>query len=331
MNLRPLGTTGLSVTPIGLGLAALGRPGYINLGHAEDLKHNYKVAAMQAHTHVVLDAAWQRGIRYFDAARSYGRAEEFLGNWLRDKAIHVGDVTIGSKWGYTYTAGWQVEAEHHEIKDHTLPVLQRQWRETRQNLGDYVRLYQIHSATLESGVLTNREVLHELAHLKNQGLKIGLTLSGPDQAETLRVALAIQMDGLRLFDCVQATYNLLEVSAGPILQEAHAAGMGIIIKEALANGRLTPRNDDPEFANTMRQLVQEANRLNTTVDGLALATVLHQSWVDVVLSGTATLEHLHANLKALEVQWDEEATFELGKITEAPAIYWKRRKTLRWN
>ncbi|MBZ0319042.1 MAG: aldo/keto reductase [Anaerolineae bacterium] len=331
MNLRPLGTTGLSVTPIGLGLAALGRPGYVNLGHAEDLSHNYDVSAMQAHTHAMLDAAWQAGIRYFDVARSYGRAEEFLGNWLRGRAIHVGDVTVGSKWGYTYTAGWQVEAEHHEIKEHTLPILQRQWAETQANLGDYLQLYQIHSATPESGVLTNHEVLHELAHLKNRGLKIGLTLSGSDQVKTLRMAMAIRIEGLRLFDCVQATYNLLETSAGSVLQEAHAAGMGVIIKEALANGRLTPRNHDTEFADTMRQLKQQANRLNTTLDGLALAAVLRQSWADVVLSGAATLEHLRANLKALEVRWDEEATSELGKITEPPSIYWKRRKTLRWN
>ena len=70
---------------IGLGLAALGRPGYINLGHADDLGRNYDVAAMRAHAHAVLDAAWGAGVRYFDAARSYGRAEEFLGDWLRTR------------------------------------------------------------------------------------------------------------------------------------------------------------------------------------------------------------------------------------------------------
>ena len=63
---------------MGLGLAALGRPGYINLGHATDLSRDYDVAAMADHAHTVLDAAWAAGIRYFDAARSYGRAEEFL-------------------------------------------------------------------------------------------------------------------------------------------------------------------------------------------------------------------------------------------------------------
>jgi len=69
-----LGDTGLVVSRIGVGLAALGRPGYINLGHAGDLD----VPAMEARAHAVLAAAWQASVRYFDVARSYGRVEEFL-------------------------------------------------------------------------------------------------------------------------------------------------------------------------------------------------------------------------------------------------------------
>src|SRR5271165_1955455 len=112
---RLLGTTGLTVTPLGLGLAALGRPGYINLGHATDLAFDYDVAAMEARAHAALDAAWLAGVRYFDAARSYGRAEEFLGRWLAARRIPPGAAAIGSKWGYVYTAAWQVVAERHEV------------------------------------------------------------------------------------------------------------------------------------------------------------------------------------------------------------------------
>ena len=66
------------VTKIGLGLAALGRPGYINLGHAVDLNHNYDLESMESHAHEIMELAYQKGIRYFDAARSYGKAEEFF-------------------------------------------------------------------------------------------------------------------------------------------------------------------------------------------------------------------------------------------------------------
>jgi len=116
---------------IGLGLAALGRPGYINLGHADDLARRYDVAEMRDHAGAVLDAAWSGGVRYFDAARSYGRAEEFLASWLAAHAIDPAAVTIGSKWGYAYTAGWKATAEVHEVKEHSIARLGQQIVESR--------------------------------------------------------------------------------------------------------------------------------------------------------------------------------------------------------
>lgn len=328
---RLLGTTGLSVTPLGLGLAALGRPGYINLGHAADLAHDYDVAAMEARAHAILDAAWAAGIRYFDAARSYGRAEEFLGRWLATRRIPRGAATVGSKWGYVYTAGWRVAAEKHEVKDHSLPVLRRQYAESRALLGSHLDLYQVHSATLDSGVLDNPAVIGELARLKADGVRVGLSLSGPRQGQTLRRAQTIAVDGRRLFDCVQATWNLLERSAGPELAEASAAGMGVVIKEALANGRLTARNEEPAFAPRRRVLEDHAGRLGTTVDAVALAAALAQPWTDVVLTGAVTGEQLASNLGALAVAPDEVVEGRLRTLEEAVEEYWSRRGQLAWN
>lgn len=325
-------TTTLYPSRIGLGLAALGRPGYINLGHSIDLHQSYTVSAMQTQANRVLDAAWAGGIRYFDTARSYGLAEQFLHDWLALRSIAPERVSVGSKWGYTYTAGWQVEATAHEVKEHSLARLTTQLQETNHLLGSYLRLYQIHSATLESGVLINKAVLGALANLRaEQGVAIGLSLSGTGQAETLLRAMAITVDGVRLFDSVQATWNLLERAAGDALRQARAAGVRVIIKEALANGRLTLRNQEPAF-NAKRALLQgEAQRLETTIDALALAAVLAQPWVDVVLSGAATVEQLHANLAALSVRLDEEAHHRLEGLVEAPERYWATRSALPWN
>jgi aryl-alcohol dehydrogenase-like predicted oxidoreductase len=106
MESRPLGATGLSVSRLGLGLVALGRPGYINIGHDADIGSDRAVATMESRAHAVLDAAWSAGICYFDAARSYGRAEAFLASWLASRKIPPSQMTVGSKWGYTYTANW---------------------------------------------------------------------------------------------------------------------------------------------------------------------------------------------------------------------------------
>jgi len=331
MELRVLGRTRHRVSRLGLGLAALGRPGYINVGHAEDLDRCYDVELMRERTHAVLDAAWVAGVRYFDAARSYGRAEEFLASWLAKRGIVSAAVTVGSKWGYTYTAGWRTEAEHHEVKDHSLAVLERQIGESRAVLGTHLDLYQIHSATLESGVLENPAVLGSLAQLRRQGLSIGLSVSGPRQAETLRLAMQVAVDGQALFDCVQATWNLLERSAGDALAEAHRAGMGVIIKEGLANGRLTARYNDRAFDAKRDRLRAVAAELGVSVDGLALAAILAQPWVDVVLSGAATVEHLASNLSALRVVWNEAVSRELEPLIETPTEYWSSRGRLPWN
>jgi aryl-alcohol dehydrogenase-like predicted oxidoreductase len=279
----------------------------------------------------VLDAAYAAGVRYVDAARGYGRAEEFLAAWLRSHPVE--DVLVGSKWGYAYTAGWQTQATTHEVKDHTLSMLARQLAESRSLLGERLRLYQIHSATEASGVLERPEVLDRLAELKASSapLLIGLTLSCADAARTLECALEIERDGWRLFDTVQATWNALEPSLGPLLASARAAGMGVIVKEALANGRLTTRNTEPAFAERRAILERLAARLGCALDQLALAWALDQPWADCVLSGATTVAQVCSNADALDVRLDEAARVELSALAETPEDYWRARAALPWN
>jgi aryl-alcohol dehydrogenase-like predicted oxidoreductase len=318
--MRTLGSTGLHVSPLGLGLAALGRPGYINLGHAADVGDT-DVDAMERHAHQVLDAAYEGGVRYFDAARSYGRAEAFLGSWLARRGLGRDDVTVGSKWGYTYTAEWRVDVDEHEVKDLSIDTLRRQLGETRELLGDRLALYQIHSATLESGVLEDPAVRDELTRLRATGVFVGFTATGPRQAQTIERAL--EVGG---FDAVQATWNLHERSAGAALAAAHDAGLGVIVKEALANGRLTAR-----AAGDGGPLVAAARERGTTPDALALAAALAQPWADVVLSGAATVDTLRSNLAALDVTSDAELDERLSTLAEPPDDYWERRAELPWN
>jgi aryl-alcohol dehydrogenase-like predicted oxidoreductase len=311
-----LGRTGLRVSRIGLGLAALGRPAYINLGHDSDLAGGRTVGDLRARTHEVLDAARAREILYYDAARSYGLAEAFLGSWLNERRIARRELTVGSKWGYRYTGGWRIDAEAHEIKDLSAPTLRRQLAETREHLGEHLNVYQIHSATVESGVLENRDVLDELAALRSDGVAIGFSTTGPRQSDTIDRGVATGA-----FDTVQATWNLHERSAGPALARAHEAALGVIIKEAVANGRLTDRGAPPALAAAARER-------EVAVDALAIAAVLAQPWVDVVLSGAATVPMLESNLGALDISVEPEF---LEEVAEPADEYWSARAELSWN
>ena len=327
MRTWPLGSTGLQVTPVGLGLAALGRPAYIDLGRDADLGVDRGVEELERRCHQVLDAAYDHGVRYLDAARSYGRAEEFLASWLDARRLDPDEVTVGSKWGYTYVGDWRMDAETHEVKDHSLAALTRQLAETRALLGDHLDLYQVHSATLDSGVLEDPAVLAELARLRDDGVVIGLSSSGPGQAATIRRALEVTADGVGPFACVQATWNLLEPSAGPALAEASAAGWGVIVKEAVANGRLTPHGQGPAAA----ALGRVGARHGAGVDAVALAAVLANPWTDVVLSGAVTPAQLEANLAALRVELTPEDLEELAILAEPPERYWQERAGLSWS
>jgi aryl-alcohol dehydrogenase-like predicted oxidoreductase len=300
---------------LGLGLAALGRPGYLNLGHGDDLGGERSVEALERRAHAVMDAAYAGGIRYFDAARSYGRAEEFLGHWLPTAP----DALAGSKWGYVYTADWQVDADPPEVKHHDLATFERQLAETRERLGDRLALYQIHSATPDSGVLDDSAVLDALAALRGQGVAIGLTVSGTSQAETIEQAL-----GLDLFDAVQATWNLHERAAATALAAAHETGLTVIVKEALANGRLTRRAHNPELAAVARLA-------GASEDALALAAALAEPWADIVLIGAASVETLASNLRARDVQWTSELDAATAGLAEPSDAYWRKRSELRWN
>lgn len=316
----------VSFTRMGLGLAALGRPGYMTLGHEEDLPAERTREAMMLHAIQVLDAAWAAGIRSFDVARSYGAGEEFLSQWLRIRNISRDEVFVSSKWGYTYTADWKVDAPQHEIKSHNLVTLRRQMAESSGYLGHWLRLYQIHSATLDSGVLENCEVLDELARLRDGGLIIGLSLSGARQGDILEKALSIKRGDEPLFGSVQATWNLHERSVGPMLAAAHLQGWMVMVKEGLANGRLTQRGISKDSS-----LGELCHSLGYTPDAMALAAILQQPWADMVLSGAAAVDHLHSNVQALEVSWKPEWNSKLQLLCETPEQYWQYRNQLVWN
>jgi aryl-alcohol dehydrogenase-like predicted oxidoreductase len=323
------------VSRIGLGLAALGRPAYITGGREDDLPDR-SVDGLRARTFSMLDAAYDSGIRYFDAARSYGKAEEFLGGWLAARGY--ADAVCGSKWGYRYTGGWQLDADRQEVKEHTLAMFTAQLAQTRAALGDRLALYQVHSLTSESGLLDDRGLLAALARLRAEGVIIGLTTSGPGQADALRRAMQATVDGRPLFTVAQVTWNLLEPSVAPAAAEAAAAGWTILIKEALANGRLAPGTglagapgtglagaSGTGLAGAASELAVLAADRGVTADAIAIAAALANPWASVVLSGAVTARQLRTNLTALSV-----GDLPQLDLAEPPGAYWESRAARPW-
>ena len=299
---------------LGLGLAAIGRPAYITLGRDEDLTASRSVEDLEARSHELLDRAFDLGVRYLDAARSYGCAERFLGSWLAARPGRREQLTIGSKWGYEYVGGWTLDAPVHERKDHRPEVFDRQWPQTLEALGGAPDVYLVHSVTPDSPALGDPALLDRLRALAATGVRVGISTSGPAQGSVVERALALPGNP---FSAVQSTWNLLERSVGAALGEAHDAGWLVVVKEGVANGRLTAHGHE-------RGLARLAALDGQTLDAFALGAVLAQPFADVVLSGAVTVAQLEQNLAARP-----PATVPDGPV-EAPATYWATRSALPW-
>jgi aryl-alcohol dehydrogenase-like predicted oxidoreductase len=142
----------------------------------------------------------------------------------------------------------------------------------------------------------------------------------------------VRRDGERVFDSVQATWNLLERGAESALQDAHGAGMKVVVKESLANGRLTQENrDGGPFSSPIERIGELAESRGTTIETLALGAALARPWADVVLTGAATVGQVQSNVRAVEFGFDNQLEEQLRSVVIRSAEYWRARNSFRWN
>ncbi|WP_026776594.1 aldo/keto reductase [Polaribacter sp. Hel_I_88] len=312
---------------LGLGTAALGRPQYINIRQND--VDNSDLEQFRKESFQVLEDAYNAGIRYFDTAPGYGLAEELVYDWLKTKDDN--SIEIGTKWGYTYTANFDANATVHEVKEHSLAKLNEQWNFSKQLL-PYLKVYQIHSATLETGVLENQEVLNQLAFLKKEyNLQIGVTTTGTNQVEVIKKALNIKVDNNQLFDIFQVTYNFLEQSLIEIVDELQQQNKRIIIKEALANGRVFSNKNYVHYQEMYRSLENLSKKYNVGIDAIALKFCEQTIPKSTILSGASNTKQLKENLKLNDFKLSNNDINLLTSFKTDAEHYWSERKNLAWN
>ena len=316
------------IQKLGLGTAAIGRPQYINI-QEQGTTEAFDLATFKEKGQVVLEAAYQQGIRYFDTAPGYGLAEQLLLAWLQEKQDAT--IEVATKWGYTYVANFDPTATIHEIKNHSLAKLNEQWKVSQQLL-PFLTSYQIHSATLATGVLDNQAILERLADLKStHQLKIGLTTSGANQNEVLQKAITIKINGEPLFDLFQVTYNVFDQSLAAIFDQLEGPDKRVVIKEALANGRVFPNKKYPHYEAAYQTLQNLAHKYAVGIDAIALRFCIDSLSPYKVLSGAAQTQHLTQNLKVNQFKLTNPEILALKQLQVPPSKYWSERKQLAWN
>lgn len=312
---------------IGLGTAAIGRPQYINI--KSEGAQPFSLDSFKQQGFDVLEAAYNEGIRYFDTAPGYGIAEDLLMEWLKQKNDPT--IEIATKWGYVYLANLDPNATVHELKDHSVQQLKKQWEVSKQLLPN-LKILQIHSATFDTGVLENSDVLNRLYSIKSEhNIKIGMTSTGDNQVDVLIKAKDIKMNGSWLFDVFQVTYNILDQSVLSVCSSIISSGRTIVVKEALANGRVFRNSRYSHYNKLYAALEKLSAQYNVGVDAIALRFCIQTLTPQIVLSGASSTIQIGENLKANTFQLKKEDIIELQALNIKPTTYWSERKKLGWN
>jgi aryl-alcohol dehydrogenase-like predicted oxidoreductase len=109
--------------------------------------------------------------------------------------------------------------------------------------------------------------------------------------------------------------------------------MRVVVKESLANGRLTQgnRDEDDVLFPAVARISELAESRGTTIETLALAAALARPWADVVLTGAAAVGQIQSNVAALELAFDPELEERLRSASINSTEYWRARSSFRWN
>ncbi|EIK96961.1 aldo/keto reductase [Pseudomonas sp. M47T1] len=209
---RPLGSTGLSVSPLGLGTVKLGRDQGVKYPNGFTIPDDQQAR-------MLLTQARHLGINLIDTAPAYGTSETRLGPLLRGQRQ---DWVIVSKVGEEFEAG----QSHFDFSaEHTRFSVERSLKRLET---DFIDLLLVHSDGNDVHILEHTGVYETLARLKQEGKIRGFGLSGKTVDGGLKA--------LETGDCAMVTYNLNEQGERPVLDYAATHGKAILVKKALASG-----------------------------------------------------------------------------------------------
>lgn len=217
---RPLGSTGLEVSILGLGTVKLGRDQGVKYPTGFTIPDDR--AALE-----LLSVAQNLGINLLDTAPAYGNSEARLGQLLKGQRH---DWLICSKVGEEFDKG---QSSFDFSPHHTRYSIER----SLQRLDtDHIDIVMVHSDGNDADIILNRGTLETLSELKQEGKLRAFGMSTKTIAGGL---LAAQKS-----DCVMVTWNLAQQDEVPVIDYCQSHHKGVLIKKALASGHI-PTTGDP--------------------------------------------------------------------------------------
>lgn len=216
LKLRPFGSTGLKVSPLGLGTVKLGRDRAVKYPEPFSLPGDAEAASLLA-------LAADLGINLIDTAPAYGHSEARLGRLLAGQR---------QRWVICTKVGEEFDPASGESRFDFSPghVRMSVERSLRRLNTDRIDIVLVHSDGNDDEIIHHSGALETLARLREEGKLVAYGVS------TKTVAGGIA--ALEASDCVMATYHPGHVAERPVLDRALALGRGVLIKKALSSGHL---------------------------------------------------------------------------------------------
>lgn len=332
MEYRPLGSSGLMVSPLTLGTMTFGGEGnFANTGNTQVEGARELIAQCR-------DA----GVNLFDTADAYsvGASERILGEALGDA---IDDVLIATKVGMPVGDG---PNDRGLSRSHIL----RQCERSLRNLGrDYIDLYQVHSW---DGLTPLEETLEALEQLVDRGLVRYVGCSNYSAWHLVKALGIAERDGLPSFVVTQNFYSpAFRDVEWELLPAALDAGLGMLVWSPLAGGltsgkyrrdrqpdrgrHLTdwdePPVDDPDrLWRTVDALVEVGEEHGCSAARVSLAWLMARPGVTSVIVGARNGDQLADNLAAMDLALTPEQfdRIERASRPRMPYPIWHQRKTV---
>ena len=226
MKLRPLGSSGIDVSPLGLGTVKIGRNEQVKYPQGFEIPGDAQVSEL-------LDLAWDLGINFIDTAPAYGSSEKRLGELLP----HAADWVIMTKVGEIFEHG---KSSFDFSAKHTRNSVESSLKKLKRDMVDIVL---VHSDGNDMEIINNEDALETLDKMKQEGLIRAYGMS----TKTVEGGCWI----VENTDVVMATYNLEAVGELPVLERAYELNKGVVVKKGLQSGHA--HNVEDAFKHVLAQ------------------------------------------------------------------------------
>jgi 1-deoxyxylulose-5-phosphate synthase len=297
MQKRFLGNTGLSVSQISFGTVSLGVPYGIGVKNKTDMVSQQEAIKL-------LQSAQEKGINFYDTARSYGNSEEIIGKAFKNKREQI---VLATKCGYFLDKQGNIYPKA-ELKKTFEQSIAKSLKALQT---DYIDLYMSHIGSRQ--VINNNDVMDVMLKFKQQGLAKALGISTYTYEETVD---AIDNE---VWDVIQLPFNLMNQEHSKLFDYAVKKGKGIVVRSVLFKGVLTDRgrNLHPALKDVEkhRQIYKPyLNKFNINLSELAVRFALSYKQVSSVLIGIDSPQYLNQALSAADCTlFDENILCDLEK------------------